>query len=249
MTDDRRVALVTGASRGIGAATALRLARDGHAVVLAARSTEQIDALRAAIEADGGDALAVPVDLTNTEAIDTLVDVVRERFGRLDVLVNNAGVLPRATRAERISIDEWNATMHLNVTAPWYLATRAKALMRTNSVVVNVSSAAAFYPSVGLLPYNTSKAALNMMTRGLALEWARDSIRVVGVAPGKIDTEMVEPILEWVDRQGGSLNPLQRIGRPDEIAELIAYLVSERAGYVTGSIVTIDGGELLDTAG
>jgi NAD(P)-dependent dehydrogenase (short-subunit alcohol dehydrogenase family) len=113
--------------------------------------------------------------------------------------------------------------------------------------VVNISSTAALYPSVGFSAYNASKAALSMLTRTLALEWARDGIRVVGVAPGKVDTAMVRPIVDYGARNGLPLNPLDRIGRPEEVAALVAYLASDRAAYITGSIVTIDGGEVLAT--
>jgi NAD(P)-dependent dehydrogenase (short-subunit alcohol dehydrogenase family) len=113
-------------------------------------------------------------------------------------------------------------------------------------VVVNVTSIAALYPSVGFAAYNASKAALTMLTKTLALEWAADGIRVVGVAPGRVDTAMVEPILRWDEKQGRRPNPLGRVGQPEEVAELIAFLAGDRARYVTGSIITIDGGEVLD---
>lgn len=241
------VALVTGASRGIGAATVRRLVADGHRVVLAARSAGTLDELVAEIAAEGGDALAVRTDLTDTVAIDALVDATCEFAGDapLGVLVNNAGVLPTATRAEKMSLDEWQRTIALDLTAPWYLATRAHPLMRAGSVVVNVSSSAAFYPSIGLSAYNASKSALNMVTRGLALEWARDGIRVVGVAPGLVDTELATPITDWMARTDQRVNPMGRLGTADEVAELIAFVASGKAAYMTGSIVTLDGGELL----
>jgi NAD(P)-dependent dehydrogenase (short-subunit alcohol dehydrogenase family) len=243
----RPVALVTGASRGIGAATARRLAADGHRLVLAARSAEPLASLAAELGGDHGDALALPTDLTDPSAVDALVDATRAFAGTspLAVLVNNAGVLPTATRAERMSLDDWQRTLMLNLTSPWYLATRVHALMGEGSVVVNVSSSAAFYPSVGLSAYNASKAALNTVTRGLALEWARDGIRVVGVAPGLVDTELAVPITQWMDRTEQKVNPMGRLGTADEVAELIAFVAGGKAAYMTGSVVTLDGGELL----
>jgi NAD(P)-dependent dehydrogenase (short-subunit alcohol dehydrogenase family) len=242
------VALVTGASRGIGAATARRLSADGHRVVLAARSADLLDACAADLIGSGGDAIAVPTDLTDPTAIEALVETTRAFAGpsaRVDVLVNNAGVLPTAVRAERMTLDEWQQTLTLNLTAPWYLATRAHPLLGAGSVVVNVSSSASFYPSVGLSAYNASKAALNMVTRGLALEWAGDGIRVVGVAPGLVDTDLVVPITQWMERTEQKVNPMGRLGTADEVAELIAFLASGKAAFMTGSIVTLDGGELL----
>jgi NAD(P)-dependent dehydrogenase (short-subunit alcohol dehydrogenase family) len=244
-----RVAVITGASRGIGAATAARLAADGAAVVLAARSVDDLEAVGSGIRGSGGDALVVRTDATELADLDALVAATAERFGRLDILVNNAGVLPTAVRSERMSVQDWQQAFDLNLTGPWYLACRAKELMAAGGVggvVVNVTSTASLYPSVGFSAYHASKAGLTMLTQTLALEWARDQIRVLGVAPGKVDTALVQPIVEFSRRHDTPLNPLGRIGRPDEVADLIAFLVSDRAGYMTGSIVTIDGGEVLD---
>lgn len=243
-----RVAIVTGASQGIGAATAQALAADGFAVVLAARSSDRIDSLATEIVEHGGEATGITTDVSDTAAVEHLVDETVRRFGRLDVLVNNAAQMPAATRSERMSLDAWSDAMAVNLTGPWWLANRAHdAIVATGDggVVVNLTSTAATYPSVGFAAYNASKAALSMLTRTLALEWARDGIRVVGVAPGKTDTPMVEPILVWAERQGVPLNPLGRVGRPDEVASLISFIVSDRAAYMTGNIVTLDGGELL----
>jgi 3-oxoacyl-[acyl-carrier protein] reductase len=177
-----------------------------------------------------------------------LMERVRSDFGGLDVLVNNAGVLPQAARAENIGWDDWDATLQLNLSAPWFLACRARELMSTGGVIINNASTAAYFPSRGLVAYNVSKSALVMMTRVLALEWARDGIRVIGVAPGKIETDLVAPILQWTEKHELPLNPMRRIGSGDEVADLVAFLASDRAGYVTGVTVPIDGGELL-TAG
>jgi NAD(P)-dependent dehydrogenase (short-subunit alcohol dehydrogenase family) len=246
--DSPRVALVTGASRGIGAATARRLAADGFRVVLAARGADALAEEAAAITEAGGDALVVPTDATDLAALDALLEATREWGGRLDALINNAGILPVATRAEKMTIEDWHATLALDLTAPWYLASRAFPLMRAGSVVVNISSTAAYYPSVGLSAYNAAKSALLMVTRCLALEWARSGVRVVGVAPGKVETLLFQPIKRYVEATGQAPNVLGRIGEPEEVANLIGYLASPEAGFVTGSIFTIDGGELL-TAG
>lgn len=239
-------ALVTGASRGIGAAIARRLAEEGIDVVLAARSAPEIETLAHALSADHGvRAVAVTADMADRRSLAHLVDRVGDEFGRLDILVNNAGVLPAAGRAERTGWEEWDAALALNLSAPWYLSCRAKELMQGGGVVVNNASTASYYPSRGLVAYNVSKSAMVMLTRVLALEWAREGVRVVGVAPGKIDTALVEPVLRWVEKNDLPVNPLGRVGCDREVADLVAYLVSDRAGYITGVTVPIDGGELL----
>ena len=240
---------MTGASRGIGAAIARRFAEQGADVVLAARSAGAISELANELGDLGVRALAVPADMTDRGSLEALMGQVGEEFGGLEILVNNAGVLPSASRAEHLGWESWDATIGLNLSAPWYLACRAKELMgERGGVVVNNASTAAYFPSRGLVAYNVTKAAMVMLTRVLALEWAREGVRVVGVAPGKIDTDMVAPIVAWTEKHGMPLNPLRRIGSDHEVADLVAFLVSDNAGYITGVTVPIDGGELL-TAG
>ena len=154
----RRVALVTGASRGIGAATAVQLARSGYDLVLAARTAKGLDDTAAEVRAAGGAAAVVPTDLTATNELDALAAEVGDRHGRLDVLVNNAGVLPDAIRTERVSREQWDQVVDLNLSAPWYLACRARKLMVASrqegeaaGVIVNIASTAGFYPSRGLV--------------------------------------------------------------------------------------------------
>ena len=243
-----RRALVTGASRGIGAAIARRLAELGADVALAARSADKIRALAADLGRQGVSALAIEADMTDRDSLAALMDGVAGHWGGLDILVNNAGLLPAAKPATEVSWAEWDSALGLNLSAPWYLACRARELMGPGGVIVNNASTASYYPSRGLVAYNVSKSALVMLTRVLALEWARDGIRVVGVAPGKIDTDLVQPILRWSEKRNLALNPMRRIGEDGEVADLVAFLVSDQARYLTGVTVPIDGGELL-TAG
>lgn len=240
-----RRALVTGASRGIGAAIARRLAERGADVVLAARSGDAIRALAGDLSGLGTRTLAIQADMSDRGSLAALMTEVEDRVGGLDIMVNNAGVLPEAKPSDDVSWAEWDATLGVNLSAPWYLACRAKRLMTSGGVIVNNASTASYYSSRGLVAYNVSKSALVMLTRGLALEWARDGIRVVGVAPGKVDTDLVQPILRWSEKRSLPLNPMRRIGGADEVADLVAFLVSDEAGYITGVTVPIDGGELL----
>lgn len=243
-----RRALVTGASRGIGAAIARRLAERGADVVLTARTVSAIETLAEDLAKRGARTLAIQADMADMDSLDALLAQVAQKMGGLDILVNNAGALPAAKPAHEVTWAEWDATLGLNLSAPWYLSCRARDLMQGGGVIVNNASTASYYPSRGLVAYNVSKSALVMLTRVLALEWARDGIRVVGIAPGKVDTDLVQPILLWSEKRQLPLNPMRRIGRADEIADLVAFLVSDQAGYLTGVTIPIDGGELL-TAG
>ena len=245
-----RVALVTGASRGIGAATATALARAGTAVALAARSVEGLNDVAAAIRDAGGQAFPVATDMADPALVETLIGKVVDEFGGVDILVNNAGILPTATRSERVDRAEWERVIAINLTAPWLLACRAHDSMaaRGGGVVVNVTSTASFYPSIGLAHYCSAKAALEMTTKALALEWARESIRVLSVAPGRVDTDLVRPIVAWDEKRGARPNPLNRLGTPAEVGGVIAFLCSDAAAYITGSTIGLDGGELIGLA-
>lgn len=242
----QKIALVTGGTRGIGLAISLRLAAASYHVIVSSRSEEAVEQAVAACRADGGQATGITCDVGNRDSLNQLMDAVTSQYGRLDVLVNNAGILPRATRAERATEAEWDQTLGINLSAPWFLARRAHALMSDyGGVIVNVTSTAAHYPSTGLAPYNVSKAGLTMLTRVLALEWARDGIRVLAVAPGKIDTDLLTPIRALVAANKIVVNPQERIGHPGDVAALVSFLISEAAAYITGVVVPVDGGELL----
>jgi NAD(P)-dependent dehydrogenase (short-subunit alcohol dehydrogenase family) len=244
-----RIAVITGASRGIGLATARHLAAEGLHVVLAARTEDAIRQAAKELNSEGLSASAQVCDVSDLESCAGLLDVVDADFGRLDVLVNNAGILQAAAVAERMPVEDWDRSLQINLTAPWFLASRAKRLMAAGSVVVNIASTAGYYPSRGLSGYHVSKAGLLMLTRALALEWARDGIRVVGIAPGKIDTELLGPIKKWSAKEQIALNPMNRLGTAEEVAALVAYVVDSPAGYLTGVTIPLDGGELLQPFG
>lgn len=238
------VALVTGGGTGIGRATALELARTGAAVAICGRREEPIEAVRRELEAAGRDVLALPgTDVRVPERVASLVDRVLERFGRVDVLVNNAGgqfVSP----AEGISLKGWRAVHRLNVDAAWDLTrTVAERSMIPNrgGLVVFVS----FSPRRGvrlMVHASAARAAMENLAGGLAIEWSRYGIRAVAVACGAIDTEGMRAYGDAVLEEAGRTVPLHRLGAPEEVASLIAYLASPAGAYVTGTTIVLDGG-------
>ncbi|HET9213721.1 MAG TPA: SDR family oxidoreductase [Gaiellaceae bacterium] len=237
------VALVTGGGTGVGRATVLELARAGAAVAICGRRPEPLEAVRAEVEALGGECLAVPADVREPEAVERLVDAVLDRFGRVDVLVNNAGGQFTAP-AEEISPKGWRAVHRLAVDAAWNV-TRTVAV---RSLIPNRSGVVVF---VGFSPRRgipgfahaaAARAAVENLAAGLAGEWSRYGIRTVCVALGTILTEGLrgygaERIAAW-ERS----IPLGRAGTPEEAAAVIAFLASPAASYVTGTTVVVDGG-------
>jgi citronellol/citronellal dehydrogenase len=238
-----RVALVTGGGTGIGRASALELARTGARVAICGRRPEPLEETRTAIEAAGGECLAVPTDVREPEEVDAFVDAALERFGAIDVLVNNAGGQFIA-RAEEISPNGWRAVHRLNVDAVWYLtrlvATRAMIPNRSGLVVFIGLSPRRALP--GMAHASAARAAVENLGRTLAIEWGRHGIRTVTVTPGVIRTEGLdgygeEAVAEW-EREV----PLGRLGSPEEIAAVIAFLASPGGAYVTGTTIVVDGG-------
>jgi citronellol/citronellal dehydrogenase len=237
------VALVTGGGTGIGRATALELARAGAQVAICGRRPEPLEATREALEAAGAECLALPADVREHEEVEALVDETLSRFGRVDVLVNNAGGQFLAP-AEEITPNGWRAVHRLAVDAAWDV-TRTVA---TRSMIPNRSGVVVF---VGFSPRrgipemahaSAARAALENLASSLSNEWSRYGIRAVCVAPGTILTEGLEGygperIAAW-ERSV----PLGRLGTPEDVAAVIAFLASPSASYVTGTTVVVDGG-------
>lgn len=245
-----KVMLISGASRGIGAATARLAAGQGYRVVINyQRNREAADALVEAITTTGGEALALQADVADEAQVRRLFSEVDARLGRLDVLVNNAGMLEQQMRLERMSLERWQRVFATNVYGSFLCSREAIARMSTRQggrggVIVNVSSIAARLGAPEeYIDYAAAKGAVDSMTVGLAKELAADGIRVNAVRPGVIDTEIHasggEP--QRVARVAGSI-PLGRGGRADEVAEAILWLASEQASYTTGSLLDVSGG-------
>lgn len=245
-----KVMLITGASRGIGAATARLAAGQGYRVVINyQRNREAADALVEAIMITGGEALAVQADVADEAQVRRLFSEVDARLGRLDVLVNNAGILEQQMRLERMSLERWQRVFATNVYGSFLCSREAIARMSTRQggrggVIVNVSSIAARLGAPEeYIDYAAAKGAVDSMTIGLAKELASDGIRVNAVRPGVIDTEIHasggEP--QRVARVAASI-PLGRGGQAEEVAEAILWLASEQASYTTGSLLDVSGG-------
>jgi NAD(P)-dependent dehydrogenase (short-subunit alcohol dehydrogenase family) len=249
-----QVAIVTGASSGIGRATAMLLAERGAMVVLVARNGERLAELAATIVTAGGQAFALPSDVTDASARANVIEAVAQRIGRLDVLVNAAGVIASG-RIDDTKLDAWRAMFELNVDAVFHLIQLAVPLLTTQrGAVVNVSSVCGLRAFPGVLSYATSKAALDQLTACAALELAAAGVRVNAVNPGVVVSELHRRSGFDDAKYAGFLehskttHPLGRVGEPREVAELIAFLASDRAGFITGATIPIDGGRHLTCA-
>lgn len=240
-----RVALVTGAGQGIGRAVAERLYRDGLAV-----GVNDVEPARAGAATQGmGDrALAVPADVTDATSVRAMVERVLERFGRVDVLATCAGIL-YPTRFEQIAEAEWRRTVDVNLTGVFLCMQAVVPVMRTQGYgrIVNLSSTAGKSVStLGGAHYTASKAGVLGLTRAAAKELAPHGITVNAVCPGLIDTEMVRGNVDPARLEAYRASfPIQRLGSPAEVADLVAFLASEQAGYITGASADINGGDLM----
>lgn len=241
---DDRVALVTGAGRGIGAAIARAYAEAGAHVVVAARTREQIETTAAQVRASGRRALAHVCDVTDAEQRAALVEATRSEFGRLDVLVNNAGGWPPKGALET-SERELEGAFRFNVTSAFAFSKLCAPLLAANAmggVIVNVSSVAGVWNSPGFVAYGTAKAALSFLTRQLAQDFA-PKIRVNAIAVGSVRTEALGTILnEAIESEMVKRTPLARLGEVEDVAACALYLAAPAASYVTGEVWGVSGG-------
>lgn len=244
-----KIALVTGAGRGMGRATALALADQGAAVVVNDLNGELAEALAREIEAAGQQAMAYVADVADEAQVQAMVAATVERFGTVDILVNNAGVLRATAPLETISLEEWQLLMAVNVTGV-FLCTRAVLPImkaKRSGKIVNVSSSAGRSTSTfGGAHYTTSKAAVLGLSRHTAREVAPYNINVNAVAPGSMDTEMVREMAtpEHMERERAKI-PLRRLGTAEDEANLVVFLCSEESSYITGATIDINGGDLI----
>jgi 3-oxoacyl-[acyl-carrier protein] reductase len=249
--DPRRLALVTGAARGLGAAIARRLAEAGHEVVLADILPE-VEDVAASIRAAGQAARAVRMDVSDEAAVQALPGRLGEAWPRLAVLVNNAGISPKVEGRRRptaeIPLEEWNRVLAVNLTAPFLLSRLAIPVMRARrwGRIVMMTSQAARAPSgITGAYYGASKAGLMGLARQLAAELGPDGITVNSVAPGRINSAMVAGATPAMNDAFRARIPLGRFGEPEEVAEVVAFLASDAAGYVTGTTIDVGGGSFM----
>jgi NAD(P)-dependent dehydrogenase (short-subunit alcohol dehydrogenase family) len=244
----QKVALVTGAARGIGLATAKRFLAEEWGVALLDIERELLDDAVAAI-ANPDHTLALTCDVSDAKAVRAAIDEVGRRFGRLDALINNAGTAVFAPLLET-SDQDWNRVLAVNLTGPFLCTKAAAPLMRENGggAVVNITSISAVRASTLRSAYGTSKAGLAHLTKQLAVELASLGIRVNGVAPGPVDTAMAKAVhTPEIRADYHDAIPLNRYGLEEELAEAILFLSSDRSSYITGQILAVDGG--FDAAG
>jgi len=239
-----KIALVTGGSRGIGFATAKILSENGATVIITAKNHERLE--KAVLEIPNSTGIAA--DIRNKDDVKNVINKIIEKFGKLDILVNNAGVFPVIKQLHEINEDEWNEVLDVNLTGQFRFTKEAiPYLQKTSGSIINISSDAGIkaYQGFNADAYSASKAALIILTKCWALEYAKDKIRVNCICPGVVDTDMTKPFLKTQKdiEFMNSEHPIGRIGRPEEIGKAVLYFASDDASWITGAILTVDGGE------
>ena len=239
-----RTAIVTGAARGIGLAIARRLTRDGLRVAIADVDVETARREADTLQADGAEALAVRTDVTDPAGVEAMVGTVLERWGHLDVLVNNAGIAGRNAPLQDLSLEEWQQVIAVDLTGVFLCCQAAVRAMlpRASGHIVNIASIAGKEGNPNLAPYSAAKAGVIGLTKALGKELAQSGIVVNAVTPAVIETDILRQVSEEMVQYMVGRIPMGRVGQPEEVAELVAYLCSAEASFINGASLTMDGG-------
>jgi len=241
----KKVAIVTGAGKGIGRGISLALAKEGCSVIVSDINKEDCLAVVSEIKTIGAEALAIKCDVSRKEEVDKMVSETVEKLGSLDILVNNAGIYPFIPFVD-MSENDWDKVINVNLKSVFLCSQAVANKMKQGGKIVNISSIAAFVGFSGLVHYFASKGGINGMTRALALELAPKKINVNIVVPGAIETPGAsQGSTEEVKQQTIACIPLARMGKPKDIAEAVVFLASEKADYITGQTIIVDGGYTL----
>ena len=241
-----KVAIVTGAGRGIGRSIAKGFSQAGAKVVVCARTESELVSLQQEIESAGGVCAYVTCDVSDVLQIQRVIDFTVERFGKLDILINNAGMTKKIPALD-LSLEDFNQIISVNLTGVFAFAQAAghQMVKQNSGVIINISSVASELGLTGSVAYSASKGGVNQITKTLALEWATLGVRVNGVAPGYVLTPLVEAVTkakEGFEDKIKARTPMQRLSQPDEMIGACIYLASDAASYVTGETIFIDGG-------
>nr|WP_309099115.1 SDR family NAD(P)-dependent oxidoreductase [Fredinandcohnia onubensis] len=249
---DNSVSWITGATGSIGSAICEALAKEGSHLVITDVNLEKAEELSEKLYKYGVEVVPLQLDVSNQNAVEHVEAIIKDKFGRLDILVNGAGISPKGENGrvpvEQMSTEEWHKVININLNGSFYCSQAAARLMLKNRSghIVNISSQAgrSYSPITGA-HYAVSKAGLISLTRQMAGELGPSGIYVNAVAPGRIDTPMVKDVPEEVNKQVISNIPLRRLGTPGEVANTILFLVTTQSSYITGSVIDINGGRLM----
>ena len=238
-----KVSIITGAAQGIGLATALKFAAEGAIVVVCDLRAEGVDAAVSQLQATGAQALGFPLNVTDREAVDAMVAAVKQRFGRIDVLVNNAGITQDA-RLQKMTLQQFDAVIDVNLRGVFHCsqAVADTLVAQGSGVILNASSVVGVYGNFGQTNYAASKFGVIGFTKTWSRELGSKGIRVNAVAPGFVETPILATVPDKVLDQMRAQVPLHRLGRPEEIANVYAFLASDEASYINGAVIEVSGG-------